>query len=73
MLGSVRDTLLVLRSQYNYYVDQSDLLTRLRTDFTSPVWNFCHGVTDVFPGEISYSGKEQEETGGAWAHFPNSS
>ena len=33
--GSVRDTLLVLKGQYNYYVDQSDLLTRFRTDFTS--------------------------------------
>ena len=64
--GSVRDTLLVLRGQYNYYVDQSDLLTRFRTDFTSSVWNFCHGVTDVFPGEISLAArneKKQEEHG----------
>ena len=64
--GSVRDTLLVLRSQYNYHVDQSDLLTRFRTDFTSSVWNFCRGVTDVFPGEISLAArnkKKQEEHG----------
>ena len=26
--------------QYNYYVDQSELLTTLRTDFMSSVWNF---------------------------------
>ena len=27
--------------QCNYSVDQSALLTRFRTDFTSSVWNFC--------------------------------
>ena len=27
--------------QYNYYVNQSELLTRFLTDFTSSVWNFC--------------------------------
>ena len=26
---------------YNYYVDQSELLTSFQTDFTSSVWNFC--------------------------------
>ena len=26
--------------QYNYCVDQSELLTTLRTDFMSSVWNF---------------------------------
>ena len=34
----------VIRKQYvkkyNYYVDQSELLARFRTDFTSSVWNF---------------------------------
>ena len=27
--------------QYNYYIDQSELMTRFWTDFRSPVWNFC--------------------------------
>ena len=59
--GSVRDTLLVLRSQYNYYVDQSDLLTRFQTDFTSSVWNFCCRVTDVSPGETPLAARSKEK------------
>ena len=30
--------------------------------FTSSVWNFCHLVADVTPGEMSPSGEEQGET-----------
>ena len=42
-------------------VDQSELLFRFRTDFTSSVWNFCRCVVDVPPGETSLV-EEQEET-----------
>ena len=31
--------------KYNYYVGQTDLLTRFRTDFTSLVWNFCRSLS----------------------------
>ena len=39
--------------RYNYYVDQSELLTRFRTDFTSSVWNFCRRGADVSPGKTA--------------------
>ena len=42
-------------------VDQSELLSRFRTDFTSSVWNFCRWVADVPTSETSLA-EEQEET-----------
>ena len=47
--------------QCNYSVDQSGLLTGLRTDFTSSVWNFCRWVTDVPPREMSPAAKSEEK------------
>ena len=41
------------RKQYNYHVDQSELLTRFWTDFTSSLWNFCRWGADVSHGETS--------------------
>ena len=37
--------------QYNYYVNQSKLLTRFWTDIMSSVWNFCRWGTAFYSGE----------------------
>ena len=47
--------------QCKYSVDQSALLTRFPTDFTSPVWNFCRWVADVIPREASSAAKSEEK------------
>ena len=47
--------------QYNYHDNQSDLLTRFWTDFTSSVRNFCRRVTDVSPGEMSLAARNKEK------------
>ena len=47
--------------QCNYSVDQSGLLTRFRTYFTSSVWNFCRWVADVPPRETSPAAKSDEK------------
>ena len=47
--------------QCNYSVDQSALLTRFRTDFTSSVWNFCRWVADVPPRKTSAAAKSEEK------------
>ena len=47
--------------QCNYSVDQSGLLTRFRTYFTSSVWNFCRWVADVPPRETSPAAKSEEK------------
>ena len=44
----------------NYYINQSELLSRLRTDFMSSVWNFCNGGSDVPLGELSLAERRQE-------------
>ena len=51
----------VIRKQYNYSVDQSELLTRFRTDFTSSVRNFCRWGAEVSPGETSLAAKSEEK------------
>ena len=55
----------VIRKQYvkkyNYYVDQSELLARFRTDFTSSVWNFFCWGADVPPGEMSLTARSEEK------------
>ena len=51
----------VIRKQYNYSVDQSKLLTRFRTDFTSSVRNFCRWGAEVPPGETSLAAKSEEK------------
>ena len=50
LLSAVRKQQL---KQYNYHVDQSELLTRFWTDFTSSLLNFCRWGADVSPGEKS--------------------
>ena len=50
LLSAVRKQQL---KQYNYHVDQSELLTRFWTDFTSLLLNCCRRGADVSPGETS--------------------
>ena len=38
--------------QRNYYFVQSELLTRLSTDFSSSIWNFCRCGASISPGKI---------------------
>ena len=38
--------------QHNYYFVQSELLTRLWTDFSSSIWNFCRCGASISPGKI---------------------
>ena len=38
--------------QHNYYFVQSELLTRLWTDFSSSIWNFCRCGAVISPGKI---------------------
>ena len=45
----------------NYQVDQSELLTRFRTDSTLPVWNFCCWGADVPPGETSKAARSEKK------------
>ena len=47
--------------QYNYYVNQSERLTRFWTGFTSSVLNFCRRVADVPPGETSPVARSKEK------------
>ena len=47
--------------QYNYYIDQSELLTRLQTDFTPSVWNFCRWVADISLGKTSLAVRNKEK------------
>ena len=42
---------LTIAKTYNYYIDQTELLTRFRTDFTSSVWNFSRSGAGIPPGE----------------------
>ena len=51
----------VLHKQYNYCVDQSELLTRFWTDFTSSVWNFCRWSADISPGKTSQVARSEEK------------
>ena len=55
----------VIRKQWlkqcNYSVDQSALLSRFRTDFTSSVWNLCRWVTDVPTRKTSPAAKIEEK------------
>ena len=37
---------------HNYYFVQSELLTRLSTDFSSSIWNFCCCGASISPGKI---------------------
>ena len=53
----------LINSSYNvkfYYINQSELLSRLQTDFMSSVWNFCNRGTDVPLGEVSFAERRQE-------------
>ena len=54
LLSAVRKQQL---KQYNYHVDQSELLTRFWTDFTSSMWNFCRWGADVSHGETSLAAR----------------
>ena len=56
LLSAVRKQQL---KQYNYHVDQSELLTRFWTDFTSSLWNFCRWGADVSHGETSLAAKTE--------------
>ena len=47
------------RKQYNYHVDQSELLTRFWTDFTSSLLNCCRWGADVSPGETSLAARTE--------------
>ena len=47
------------RKQYNYHVDQSELLTRFWTDFTSSLWNFCRWGAGVSHGETSLAARTE--------------
>lgn len=38
--------------QRNYYFVQSELLTRLSTDFSSSIWNFCRCGASISTGKI---------------------
>ena len=40
-------------------VDQSEFLTRFRTDFTSPVWNSCCWGTDIPPSKMSLAARRK--------------
>ena len=51
----------VIRKQHNYSVDQSELLKRFRTDFTSSARNFCRWGAEVPPGETSLAAKSEEK------------
>ena len=42
-------------------VDQSELLTRFRTDFTPSIWNFYSLVADVPSGETSLAARGKEK------------
>ena len=56
LLSAVRKQQL---KQYNYHVDQSELLTRFWTDFTSSLWNFCRWGADVSHGETSLAARTE--------------
>ena len=47
------------RKQNNYHVDQSELLTRFWTDFTSSLLNCCRWGADVSPGETSLAARNE--------------
>ena len=46
---------------YNRCVDQSEFLTRFRTEFTSLVWNFCCWGTGVPPSKTSLAERSKEK------------
>ena len=56
LLSAVRKQQL---KQYNYHVDQSELLTRFWTDFTSSLLNCCRWGADVSPGETSVAARTE--------------
>ena len=64
----------VIRKQWlkqcNYSLDQSGLLTRFWTYFTSSVWNFCRWVADVPPPETSLAAKSEEKRMFSQAKWP---
>ena len=56
LLSAVRKQQL---KQYNYHVDQSELLTRFWTDFTSSLLNCCRWGADVSPVEMSLAARTE--------------